>query len=152
MNEEDTRRIVRLLRDRSVELDGKLLGKARQIEITAIEAGTGRLLERHNSTRLADLKRVVRENRRAGFVLRVLADSRTAGPIKAALESPDYFESIPTRFRLVLLADDGRVCHFMAKGEVYAWLGVSVVWPQDAAGRAMIRDCLVVLTESQQLA
>ena len=145
MNEEDIRRSVRLLRDRSVELNGKLLGKARHIEITAFEPHTGRLLDRCNSTRLADLKGVVRGNRRAGFVLRISSDPGTAGPIRAALESPDYFESVPKRTRLALVADDGRECHFMATGEVYAWLGVSVVWPQDAAGRATIRDCFVVL-------
>jgi hypothetical protein len=131
MNEEDIRRSVRLLRDRSVELNGKLLGKARHIEITAFEPHTGRLLDRCNSTRLADLKGVVRGNRRAGFVLRISSDPGTAGPIRAALESPDYFESVPKRTRLALVAD--------------AWLGVSVVWPQDAAGRATIRDCFVVL-------
>ena len=146
----ELQRTVRILDSRSRILDAKLLAEAREIELSADYVSIGKDTDRINTAVPKDLKSFVRRNRGARFTLRICTRRDSTKPIHDALGEPGYAEAFarPTRVRLGALGGGSiRIAFFIAKGSVSAWLGVTVRFPRDPNGSAVIRDAFIILDE-----
>ena len=130
-------------------LKGKFLAGAEEIEMTAMDARSGSVLDRTATTSIPNLKQFVCKNPAKAFILRVRAGATVAQRVRAALGPEDrYVPASPgQKIRLQKLALNlrSREVAFVASGEVYAWEGITIQWPRDARGRSTVRGALLVL-------
>jgi hypothetical protein len=132
------------------ELEASSLRGSEEIEITAWDRRTGALLDGACTTRLPELKKLVRRNRQALFTLRIWARPAMAHRLCSALGVPWLYDSSHSgerlRISIPLTADAKREITIAAEAETYAWHGVSIHFPRDRWQRATLRDTLLVLT------
>lgn len=144
-------RFIRQASRGSRQLDGAVLAKADEIELTATDPATGELRDRAFHTHVPSLKRFIRRNRDAEFTLRVHASHTVARQLRCALGAPDFYKRLEGRevmdIRKCPVEVGGREAIFLADGEVNVWRGVSIFWPRDPIGRAIIRSAVVILVE-----
>lgn len=130
-------------------LEGKFLAGAEEIEMTATDGRGGSGLDRTATTSIPNLKRFVRKNPAKDFILRVRAGATIAQRVRAALGHEDRHVPARPGQRISLQELNpnlaSRDVTFVALGEIYAWNGVTILWPRDAVGRSTVRGGLLVL-------
>ena len=130
-------------------LEGKFLAGAEEIEMTATDGRSGPVLDRTATTSIPNLKQFVRKNPAKAFILRVRAGATVAQRVRAALGPGDKHVSASPGQKISLQELDlnlvSRDLTFVALGEIYAWNGITILWPRDAVGRSTVRGGLLVL-------
>jgi hypothetical protein len=146
---EQVKRFVRKSLPSGRMLQGELFADADEIEVTATDPRNGAVLDRTATIRVPNLKRFVRRNPEKTFILRVRAGATLAQKVRLILGREDrYVPASPGQtitLRELNLDLISRDITFVASGEVYAWEGVTILWPRDAAGRSTVRGGLLVL-------
>ena len=135
---------------RSQNLDVTAVKSAAEIRLEAMDPRTGRIADSTTSTSWNDIKAVRRTNPHCVFALRIVGDTDEIRTAREQMGEPGYSGLLAEGFSMQLFGTGGgrfRQMHFMTPGQVFAWFGITVLFPRDPNGSATIRDALVVVVE-----